>query len=191
MNELKIKQEVENAADIIRNGGIILYPTDTAWAIGCDATQEDAVQRIFDLKKQQPGTGMIILVNGERQMHQIFNNIPEVAWQIIDYAQQPTTLILDQPRNIAKRVVGPGKSLGIRIVKTKFCYTLIERVKKPLVATLAHLPGMPDPFQFNEIAPVVKNSVDYVVNLDCEFTRQKPSSIIKLTADSQVKIIRK
>jgi L-threonylcarbamoyladenylate synthase len=191
MDENKIKQEVEKAADIVRNGGIILFPSDTTWSIGCDASNDQAVERIFNLKKQKPGTGMITLVNGERQMHQIFSNIPEVAWQIIDFAQKPTTLILDNPRNIAPKIIGPENSLGIRIIKTRFCFNLIERLKKPMVSTLPHLVGAPIPLQFSEISPVISNGVDYIVNLDRELSTQKPSNIIKLTTDSQVKIIRR
>lgn len=186
-----INTEVHNAFEIIKNGGIILYPTDTVWGIGCDATNPGAVAKIYALKRREESKSMIVLMNGERMMYNVFKEIPEVAWQILDLSEKPTTLILDNPRNVAPNVIGEDKTLGVRIVTEPFCFKLMERMKKPLVSTSANISGEPTPTSFKEISPEIINGVDYVVNLQRDKTGGKPSAIIKLTADSQVKIIRK
>ncbi|MFD2892893.1 L-threonylcarbamoyladenylate synthase [Flavobacterium chuncheonense] len=186
-----MNSEVHNAFEVIKNGGIILYPTDTVWGIGCDATNEEAVKKIFALKQRAESKSMIVLVNGERMMHQVFNEIPEVAWQILDFAEKPTTLILDKPKNVAKNIIAEDNSLAVRMVTEPFCFKLMERMKKPLVSTSANLSGMPTPKSFKEISPEILKGVDYVVNLHHEKICSNPSTIIKLTLDSQVKVIRK
>jgi L-threonylcarbamoyladenylate synthase len=130
-------------------------------------------------------------MNGEKMMYNIFSAIPEVAWQILDFSEKPTTLILDNPKNVAKNIIADDNTLGVRIVKEPFCYKLMERMKKPLVSTSANISGMPTPNSFKEIAPEIINGVDYVVNLQHDKINSKPSTIIKLTNDAQVKIIRK
>ncbi|MBF0695247.1 MAG: threonylcarbamoyl-AMP synthase [Flavobacterium sp.] len=186
-----ISQEIHNAYEVIKEGGIILYPTDTIWGIGCDATNEAAIQKIFALKKRSEAKSMIVLMNGEKMMYNVFHEIPDVAWQILDFSEKPTTLILDKPKNIAKSLIAEDNSLGVRLVKEPFCFKLMERMKKPLVSTSANISGMPSPASFSEISKEIIDGVDYVVNLDRERVGGKPSAIIKLTLDSQVKIIRK
>jgi L-threonylcarbamoyladenylate synthase len=182
--------EIQKAFEVIQQGGIILYPTDTVWGIGCDATNAEAVQKIYQLKQREETKSMICLMNGERMMYQVFKEIPEVAWQILDLSEKPTTLILDEPRNVAANLIAPDQTLGIRIVKEPFCYKLMERMKKPLVSTSANISGQPTPASFKEISPEIIKGVDYVVNLHREKSGAKPSTIIKLTKDAQVKIIR-
>lgn len=182
---------VHQAFQVIQQGGIILYPTDTVWGIGCDATNEAAVQRIYDLKKRTESKSMIVLVNGDRLMHQMFAEIPETAWQIWDFANKPTTLVLEKPRNVAPNLIAEDNSLGVRIVKEPFCYKLIERMKKPLVSTSANISGQPTPSCFRDIAPEIVQGVDYVVPLHLDKKNQQASSIIKLGLDMQVKVIRK
>ncbi|MFT6748828.1 MAG: L-threonylcarbamoyladenylate synthase [Flavobacterium sp.] len=186
-----INKEVHNAFEIIQNGGIILYPTDTVWGIGCDATNADAVAKIYNLKKRIESKSMICLINGERMMYNIFKEIPEVAWQIMDLSENPTTLILDNPRNVTPALISDDKSLGIRLIKEPFCYKLLERMKKAIVSTSANVTGMPTPRSFKEIDPVILTGVDYIVNLNRDKVCSKPSTIIKLSLDNQVKIIRK
>ncbi len=188
---MDINTEVHNAFEVIKNGGIILYPTDTVWGIGCDATNEDAIKKIFALKQRTESKSMIVLVNGERMMHQVFNEIPEVAWQILDFAEKPTTLILDKPKNVAKNLISEDNSLAVRMVNEPFCYKLMERMKKPLVSTSANISGMFTPKSFKEISPEIIKGVDYVVNLHLDKVCKNPSTIIKLGLDSQVKVIRK
>ena len=186
-----LNQEIHNAYEIIINGGIILYPTDTVWGIGCDATNPEAVAKIYKLKQRAETQSMIVLMNGEKMMYNVFKDIPEVAWQIIDLSENPTTLILDNPRNVAPNLISQDKSLGIRIVKEPFCFKLMEKMRKPLVSTSANISGKPTPIAFKDISPEIIKGVDYVVNLHRDKIAGKPSTIIKLTNDSQVKIIRK
>lgn len=191
MNHSIIHQEISNAFEVLQKGGIILYPTDTVWGIGCDATNAEAVAKIYQLKKRVENQAMICLMNGERMLYQVFKEIPEVAWQILDVSDKPTTLVLDNPRNVAPNLIGADNTLGIRLVKEPFCYKLMERLKKPLVSTSANISGQPTPISFKEISPEIIKGVDYVVNLQHEKIGGKPSTIIKLTNDSQVKVIRK
>jgi L-threonylcarbamoyladenylate synthase len=134
---------------------------------------------------------MIVLMNGEKMMYNVFKDIPETAWQIMDLSEKPTTLILDNPRNVAANIIAEDKTLGVRLVKEPFCFKLMERMKKPLVSTSANISGQATPKSFKEISPEIIKGVDYVVNLHHEKICDKPSTIIKLTLDNQVKIIRK
>ncbi|MBD3582611.1 L-threonylcarbamoyladenylate synthase [Flavobacterium selenitireducens] len=186
-----INEEVHNAFEVIKEGGIILYPTDTVWGIGCDATNEAAVAKIYALKQREESKSMIVLVNGDRMLYQIFSDIPEVAFQILDLSEKPTTLILDKPRNVATNIVAPDNTLGMRMVTEPFCFKLMERMKKPLVSTSANISGEPTPMSFKGISPAIVNGVDYVVNLRRDEKAEKASAIIKLGNDAQVKIIRK
>lgn len=190
MSTPDVNTEVHNAFEAIKNGGIILYPTDTVWGIGCDATNPEAVKKIYALKQREETKSMIVLMNGERLMYNVFKEIPEVAWQILDLSEKPTTLILDNPRNVAPNLIAPDKTLGVRLVKEPFCYKLMERMKKPLVSTSANVSGMPTPNSFKEIDHHILDGVDYIVNLHHEKTAAKPSTIIKLGNDLQVKVIR-
>ena len=186
-----MNEEVHKAYEIIKEGGIILYPTDTVWGIGCDATNPDAVSKIYKLKQRAESQSMICLVNGEKMMYNIFKDIPEVAWQIIDLSEKPITLILDKPRNVAPNLIAADNTLGIRMVKEPFCFKLMEKMRKPLVSTSANMSGKPTPIAFKDISNEIIKGVDYVVNLHHEKIAGKPSTIIKLTTDSQVKVIRK
>lgn len=191
LTRMDINTEVHNAFEVIKSGGIILYPTDTVWGIGCDATNAEAVAKIYKLKQRAETQSMIVLMNAEKMMYNVFKDIPEVAWQILDLSEKPTTLILDNPRNVAPNIIASDKSLGIRLVKEPFCFKLLERMKKPLVSTSANISGQPTPKSFKEINPEIIKGVDYVVNLHHDKIAGKPSTIIKLTSDSQVKVIRK
>ena len=183
--------EVHNAYEIIKEGGIILYPTDTVWGIGCDATNEEAIKKIYALKKRVESKSMIVLMNSERMIYNVFKEVPEVAWQILDLSEKPTTLILDNPRNVAKNIIAEDNTLGVRLVNDPFCFKLMERMKKPLVSTSANISGVLSPTSFKEISPEIINGVDYVVNLHKDKVCKNPSTIIKLGLDSQVKVIRK
>ena len=188
---MDLNEEVHKAYEVIKEGGIILYPTDTVWGIGCDATNPEAVAKIYKLKQRAETQSMIVLMNGEKMMYNVFKDIPEVAWQIMDLSENPTTLILDKPRNVASNIIASDNTLGVRIVKEPFCFKLMEKMKKPLVSTSANISGQPTPKSFKEISPEIIKGVDYVVNLHREKISKKSSTIIKLTNDSQVKVIRK
>ena len=188
---VSINIEIHNAYEVIKNGGIILYPTDTVWGIGCDASNEEAVAKIYALKQREESKSMICLKKKKKMMYHVFAKIPEVAWEILDHSERPTTLILDQPKNVAKNIIAEDNTLGIRIVKDPFCFKLMERMKRPLVSTSANISGNATPMNFKEISPEIIKGVDYVVNLHHDKVCKKPSAIIKLTLDCQVKVIRK
>jgi len=183
--------DIEACLRVLESGGLILYPTDTIWGIGCDATNEDAIKKIYALTQRVEYKSMIVLLNGERMMYNVFKDIPEVAWQILDLSERPTTLILDKPRNVAKNIIAEDNTLAVRMVTEPFCFKLMERMKKPLVSTSANVSGMFTPKTFKEITPEIIKGVDYVVNLHHDKVCKNPSTIIKLGLDSQVKVIRK
>lgn len=187
----QINKAVFEAYQVISTGGIILYPTDTLWGIGCDARNELAVQKIFNLKKRSPEKSMIVLLNDDRLLYQTFATIPSVAFDILDCAEKPTTLVLDAPKNVASNLIALDNSLGFRIVKEPFVFKLIQRMKSPLVSTSANFSGKSSPLKFQDISPEIISGVDYVVPLFQDIVCKKASSVIKLTNDSQVKILRK
>ena len=187
---MDLNQEIQNTLEVLQNGGIILYPTDTVWGIGCDATNEVAVAKIYELKKRIENKSMTCLVNGDKMIHNIFKEVPDVAWQIMDLSEKPTTLILDKPMNVAKNLIETDNTLAIRLIRDSFCFKLLEKLRKPLVSTSANFSGKPTPLTFSEISKEIIAGVDYVVNLSKEKKFGNPSSIIKIALDCQVKVIR-
>lgn len=183
--------EINNALTILKRGGIILYPTDTVWGIGCDATNADAIDKIYALKKRSEEKALICLVSDFKMLNQYVEEVPEVAYDILKYAAKPTTIVYDKPIRIAENLVGEDDTLGIRVTKDKFCQQLIRKLKKPLVSTSANISGQPTPESFAQISPDVLEGVDYVVNLQQSTRSAKPSAIIKLSNDGKVKVIRK
>lgn len=186
----KIDQEVRKCIDVIKKGGIILYPTDTIWGIGCDATNADAVDKIYQLKKREESKAMICLVSNFKMLEHYVEEVPEMAYDILKYAKKPTTIIYDKPIRVAENLISDDDSLGIRVVRDTFCSDLIKRMKRPLVSTSANLSGQPTPQYFDQITPQILKGVDYVVNLHRSKKSPKPSAIIKLSNDGQVKVIR-
>ena len=191
--------EVHNAYEVIKNGGIILYPTDTVWGIGCDATNEEAVAKIYALKQRSDSKSMLVLMNGDKMMYNVFKEIPDLAWEIWELSnpsdgelekQKATTLILDNPRNVAPNLIADDNTLGVRIVKEPFCFKLMERMKRPLVSTSANISGMFAPKTFKEISPEIIKGVDYVVNLHHDKVCKNTSTIIKLFENNKVSSLR-
>ncbi|MBL4624224.1 MAG: threonylcarbamoyl-AMP synthase [Flavobacteriales bacterium] len=188
--ELEI-EEAYKAIDILKSGGVILYPTDTIWGLGCDANNETAVQKIFDIKQRAESKSMIILVANDAQLNRCVHFVPEMAWDLIDVTDSPLTIIYSGPKNIAQNVISPDGSVGIRMVKKCFANELSKRFNKPLVATSANISGSKTPLSFDKIDPSILGAVDYVVDLPSEKKRvAKPSSIIKVSESGGVKIIR-
>ena len=186
-----MKQEIQNAFEILRKGGIILYPTDTVWGIGCDATNEEAVKRIYEIKKRTDSKSMLVLLDSENSLMSYVHIVPEMAWKLIEVTDKPLTIIYPTDHNIAKNFIAKDGSLGIRITKDEFCKKLIKKFKKPLVSTSANIAGEKNPNNFAEISETIKNSVDYIVDWRrSETKKNKPSSIIKLETNNEIKIIR-
>lgn len=183
--------DLKEAVRVMKEGGIILYPTDTVWGIGCDARNEEAVRRIYDLKQRVDSKSMLVLVGSEGMLQRTVKDVPEIAWQLIDVAVKPMTIIYDHPVGVSKNLIAEDGSLGIRITSEKFSRTLCERMRGPIVSTSANVSGKPTPMTFAEISSEIKNGVDYV----CRFRQKekasaKPSNIIKITRGNIVKVIR-
>jgi L-threonylcarbamoyladenylate synthase len=187
-----LKEEIEKALEIIKAGGIILYPTDTVWGIGCDATNEIAVEKVINLKGRAENKSLIILLDNENRIESYVSEVPEIAYDLIEYAENPLTIVFSGAKNLASNVKNQDNSIGIRIVKHPFCQQLIQRFRKPIVSTSANISGNPTPKNFHEISEEIINGVDYVVNFEQEdLTQKKPSTIMKLEADGRFNFIRK
>lgn len=187
-----LREEINSALEILKNGGVILYPTDTVWGLGCDATNEEAVAKINDIKGRSADKSLIVLLANENNLQSYVTQIPDVAYELIEYAENPMTIVFSGAKNLAKNVINADGSVGIRIVKHDFCEQLIQRFRKPIVATSANLSGKPTPLFFDDIDPEIIDAVDYVVDLEQENrTAKKPSTIIKLGPSGQFEFIRK
>ncbi len=185
-----MNKEIKNTVEVLKQGGIILYPTDTVWGIGCDATNAEAAQKIYELKKRVETKAMICLVADDRMLKKYVTEIPFAALDIIDITDIPTTIIYDEVQNLAENLIGEDRTIAIRIPDDEFCYKLLRRLNGALVSTSANISGQPTPKSFQEIPDEILKGVDYVVNLHRKKKAGKPSSIIKLSNDGVVKIIR-
>jgi L-threonylcarbamoyladenylate synthase len=185
--------EINNTIHVLSKGGIILYPTDTVWGIGCDATNLNAVSRIYKLKKRAANKTMIILVSDTDMLKEYVDDVPEIAWDLINSFEQPTTIIYPKAKNIAKSLVGSDGSVAVRIVmKDKFCKQLVTLYGKPIVSTSANFAGEATPLLFTKISEKLIDAVDYVVDIDHDKVKQlKPSTILKLHSNGEFQIIRK
>ena len=188
---MDLNDEILKTIDILNKGGLILYPTDTVWGIGCDATNEQAVKKVYDLKQREDSKALICLVSDTRMLERHVYEVPEVAYDIIQYSNRPTTIIYDRPIHMAKNLIASDNTVGIRVASDEFCQKLIRKFKRPLVSTSANLSAAPTPKSFGEISSEILKGVDYVVNLQLEKSNSRPSSIIKISNDAVVKIIRK
>jgi len=189
---MTIQEDIKKAIEVMRQGGVILYPTDTIWGIGCDATNEEAVRRVYEIKQRDDSKALICLVDSDARLQRYVRNVPDVAWQLIDCVEKPTTLILDGAVNLAPNLIAEDGSIGIRITKEPFSHELCFRFQKAIVSTSANISGEPAAQNYRDIDPRIIEQVDYV----CWSRRQEhqphqPSSIIKLTEGGVVQIIRK
>jgi L-threonylcarbamoyladenylate synthase len=186
-----MREEVEKALEVIRNGGVILYPTDTIWGLGCDATNDKAVQKVYGIKKRADSKSMLILLDSEGRLPSYVKEIPGVAWELIEVADSPLTIIYPGAKNIASSLIADDGSVGIRITTDPFCRELINRLKKPLVSTSANISGEQAPSLFGEISDQIVTGADYVVKWRQNDTvKSKASSIIKLGPGGVFTIIR-
>ena len=190
------EEDIRNAIEAMRKGGVILYPTDTVWGIGCDATNAEAVKRVYEIKQRDDSKALICLVDSDARMQRYFRHVPDVAWQLIDSLKEgdakPTTLILDGAINLAENLIAEDGSLGVRITNEPFSKELCFRFQKAIVSTSANISGEPAAQNYCDIDQRIIEAVDYV----CWSRRQEhkphtPSSIIKLKENGEVTIIRK
>lgn len=186
-----MKDEIKKACEVLQKGGVILYPTDTVWGIGCDATNEEAVRRVYEIKKRADSKAMLVLVDSPVKVDFYVKDVPMVAWDLIEMATRPLTIIYDGARNLASNLIAEDGSVGIRVTNEEFSRQLCFRFRKAIVSTSANISGEPAAAVFSEISEEILNAVDYVVDYRREETgHPKPSSIIRLGAGGVVKIIR-
>jgi len=185
-----MENEINNAIKVLKQGGTIVYPTDTVWGIGCDATNFEAVEKIYALKRRKESKSMICIVSDFKMLNQYIEEVPEVAYDIIKYANRPTTIIYDRPLHVAENLVASDNTLAIRVIRDGFSNVLLKKFKKPIVSTSANISDQSTPKSFKEISDEILKGVDYVVNLHDKKNAGKPSSIIKLSNDGVVKVIR-
>lgn len=185
------QEDIRNAVEVLRRGGVILYPTDTVWGIGCDATNAEAVARVYKIKQRDDSKAMICLVDSDGRLQRYVRQVPEVAWQLLDCVDKPTTVILDGAVNLASNLIAEDGSVALRITKETFSKELCYRFQKAIVSTSANISGEPAAQNYRDISPEIIEAVDYV----CWTRRQEhlphaPSSIIRLGMGGEVKIIR-
>jgi len=187
-----LRDEVAKALKVVQDGGIILYPTDTIWGIGCDATNTEAVKKIYRLKQRDEAKSMIILLDTENRLASYISEVPELAYDLINYAENPLTLVLPGARNISPALISADGSIGVRVVKHPFCEQLIQRLRKPLVSTSANISGKPSPQYFSQIDQHIIDGVDYVADIDQHSMEIKnPSTIMRLAPNGSFEFLRR
>lgn len=186
------QDDIKKAIEVMKNGGVILYPTDTVWGIGCDATNAEAVAKVYKIKHRDDSKALICLVDSPVRLQRYVRNVPEVAWQVMELATKPTTVIFDNAVNLAPNLIAKDGSIGMRVTQEDFSKELCYRFQKPIVSTSANISGEPAAENYKDISEELLNSVDYV----CYSRRQEkkphtPSSIIRIKVNGEVEIIRK
>ena len=181
---------MQNLIDTLKSGGTILYPTDTIWGIGCDATNADAINKIFEIKKREKNKSMIILVESEKRLQDLVE-VPEMAWEIMDLSEKPVTIIYENPKGLPKEILAEDGSIGIRLIKDNYLKKLIGKLNKPLVSTSANLSGDKSPMKFSDINQEIINSVDAVAEENHDkISEYSGSSVIRMWNDGRVKVLR-
>jgi L-threonylcarbamoyladenylate synthase len=187
-----LRDEVNKALEIIQAGGIILYPTDTIWGIGCDATNASAVEKVIKLKGRPESKSLIILLDTENRLESYVSEVPEIAYELIEYAENPLTIVFSGAKNLAPNVINQDKSIGIRISKHPFCHQLVQRLRKAIVSTSANISGQNSPKNFSDISDEILNGVDYVVDFEQnDLSEKKASTIMKLEPNGCFSFIRR
>lgn len=187
-----MNEDLQKALEVLKKGGVILYPTDTVWGIGCDATNVEAVKRIYQIKKRETSKRMLILMENPALLDRYVDDVPEIAWDLIEISTTPLTIIFPNARNIAPNLIADDGTIGIRFTREEFSKELIRRFRKPIVSSSANISGMVTPNIFAEIVSEIIDAVDYVVKYrQNETTPSQPSSIIKLDQSGRIEIIRK
>lgn len=187
-----LDRELTNALAALHSGGTILYPTDTVWGIGCDCTNAAAVDKIFKIKKRDSSKSLVLLVDNDARLLRYVKTVPEMAWELMQYSDKPLTIVYPEGKNVAKNMIGPDKSIAVRITSDIFCKNLIRAFDNGLVSTSANISGNASPENFSDIDDEIINAVDYVVDLrQEEKTPASPSSIIKVGLKGEIQIIRK
>lgn len=185
-----LNDDINKCLKVLSEGGVILYPTDTIWGLGCDATNEKAVERIFSIKKRINSKAMLSLVDSDATLERWVKDIPEITWDLIDASVKPLTIIYDHPHGIAPGLTADDGSAAFRITNERFSSELIKRFRKPVVSTSANVSGKKSPLTFKEIDKEILEAVDYVVDYGRDLPASSPSDIIKISDGGVIKIIR-
>lgn len=184
-------EDLRCAVEVMRRGGVVLYPTDTVWGIGCDATNAEAVRRVYEIKRRAESKALIVLVDSMAKLSGCVREVPDMAWSLVELADKPLTIIYDGARNLAGNLIAEDGSVAIRITQERFSKALCGRMHVPVVSTSANVSGEPTPKNFSEISQAIVGAVDYVVRYRQDDTaKPNPSSIIKLGINGEVKVIR-
>lgn len=186
------REDLNQALETLKNGGLILYPTDTIWGIGCDATNPDAIEKVFALKGRDKNKSMIVLLHSDNQLAGYVHDIPEVAYELIEATDRPLTIVYSRAKNLAPNAMAEDGSIGIRVVNHPFCQQLLQRFRKPIISTSANLSGTPSATNFEEISEEIIKGVDYVVKFGQQDTSKgHPSIIMKLDPSGKFEFLRK
>ena len=186
-----MEDDLREAIKILKAGGVILYPTDTIWGIGCDATNEAAVARVYDIKQRAESKAMLVLLDDENRLERYVDEVPEVAYNLIEVAVKPLTIIYDRARNLARNLLADDGSVGIRITREAFSSRLCRGLRRPIVSTSANISGHPTPAYFDEISSEILDAVDYVCTTRRDDrTPARPSTVMRLSEDGTFKILR-
>ena len=187
-----LNNDLTNCLEVLKRGGVIIYPTDTVWGIGCDATNSKAVKRIYEIKRRADSKALITLVDSVAALERVVDEVPEVGYQLVEVAVDPLTVVYDRGIGVAPELLAEDGSIGVRITSEEFSRELCRRFRRPIVSTSVNVSGEPSPKSFEEITPELLSAADYV----CESGRDKPwaskpSTVIKLSAGGVVEILRK
>ena len=186
-----MEDDIKQACQIMQAGGIILYPTDTIWGIGCDATNAEAVKKVYALKQREDSKSMLVLIDSSAKLQSYISEVPDIAWDLIEVSDKPLTIIYPGARNLAPNLIGQDGTVGMRMTQEAFSKKLCERMRRPIVSTSANISGEASPALFSEISKEIKQGVDYIVKYrQDEKQKSAPSSIIKLGLSGEIKVIR-
>lgn len=190
--EVVRESDIKHALETLRNGGLILYPTDTIWGIGCDATNPEAVERVHQLKGRPVEKSFILLLAHDNQLESYVQEVPDVAYSLIEYAEKPLTIVYDKAKNLPDNVIASDGSIAIRVVNHAFCERLIQRFRKPIVSTSANLSGDTSPQTFDDVNEIIKDGVDYMAEYGrLEQAAPPPSTIIKVGVGGKFSFLRR
>jgi len=186
-----MEEEIKKVVEVLKLGGTILYPTDTIWGLGCDATNTKAAEKIYNLKGRLPLKSLIILVDSIEMLKEYVEEVPELAFDLMESVTDPLTIIYPGARKLAKNVMAEDQTIAIRIPRDEFCQAMLKAFGKPITSTSANLSGDPSPLSFSKISMEIINGVDYVVGINQHrINRPKPSTIVRITDDGEIQILR-
>ncbi|MHA8063385.1 L-threonylcarbamoyladenylate synthase [Aquirufa aurantiipilula] len=186
-----IQSIYDDALKSLKSGGVLLYPSDTIWGLGCDARMDASIEKLFDIKQRPENKGLILLISKIEQLNEYVEQVPDIAWDIVDFAEDPLTVIYPKGKNVSKYVLGPEGTIAIRLVKDEFCKGLVYRYQRAIVSTSANISGEPSPENFETVSPIIKDGVDYILqNPNPPKGKAKASKIVKLGLNGDYTMIR-